>query len=529
MIAMSVRGDNEKENVIRFESRRIERGVPGLGAAVFRVPGADAEMRLAHFYDDEAPDHHVFVSELIAVALESPEVDVARVEGLSERARAIARVAVAEVTGCTRDYRRHVGSGMEGDERLFHAMRARHDRQLEQLRLAAAAMNENVVRMVERARKAVIQSGAVEYLERNQRQFEQLAETHTRAMRPAYLGQLERLNRQMEGLLRPPVLEGLARQQNALNSFATGYTRMAENLARQLEQVVRPRYFGAIEQMSRQISDVARPRYLDSMTRLIEQMQEVIRPRYFDQFASLGRQLQELSRAPLVESLRERLAAGLETYAAWVERNWAQIYADPDHPPPVMFLLAALPMAVGLPLLRALQKDDEPLLVRLEAALEVDALQAAVHASPELDQVGKRHLVQGLEWLRTGQYVDAAPPLYHGLERAFKAVARRRGIIDGQNKFLVPARRRKARSVDDLFEHLDLDKRYLRYVRSWVFGEWGNLARHGDLPEPEHRRWTLRAVVALIGWFEYCGADDAPMNALVQRLEIAASSQEHTA
>ncbi len=69
---MSSHDDNAKENVIRLEIRRIERRIPGLGPAVFRIPGADAEMRLAHFYDDDAPDHRAFVSELIAVALSRP-------------------------------------------------------------------------------------------------------------------------------------------------------------------------------------------------------------------------------------------------------------------------------------------------------------------------------------------------------------------------------------------------------------------------------------------------------------------------
>ena len=59
-----------------------------------------------------------------------------------------------------------------------------------------------------------------------------------------------------------------------------------------------------------------------------------------------------------------RVGGAVEAYAAWLERNWAEVYADPDHPPPAMFLIASLPMAVGLPLLRAVKTDDEPLLAR---------------------------------------------------------------------------------------------------------------------------------------------------------------------
>ena len=106
---------------------------------------------------------------------------------------------------------------------------------------------------------------------------------------------------------------------------------------------------------------------------------------------------------------------------------------------------------------------------------------------------------------------------------------RRRAIIDDRNYFLVPARRKKARGVDDLFEHLDLDKRYLRYLRSWVFGDWGNLVRHGDLADAQHRRWVLRGLVALVGWFEYCAADVGPMDALVKRLQLEPGEEGGTA
>jgi hypothetical protein len=185
-------------------------------------------------------------------------------------------------------------------------------------------------------------------------------------------------------------------------------------------------------------------------------------------------------------------------------------------------------MAIGLPLLRALKASDEPLLQALGDALQetalVDALQRAVQASPELDDVAKRYLVTALEAVRDQRYVDAAPPLAWGLERAFTQVALRRQIIDPSGKFLVATRGKKTRKkkVEDLFEPLGLDVLYMRFLHAWVFGDYGNPARHGALPEAEHRRWVLRAVVALVGWFEYCADEEQPMNALVQRLELAA-------
>jgi hypothetical protein len=529
MTAMSRPGEDASGKVIRLEARRVKRRVPGIGTAVFRVPSLDDEVRLAQFYDAEAPDHRAFVNETVAATLESPVVDADAVDLWTERARAIARVAVAEAAGCTRDYRRLAGSDLSGDERLYRTMRARHERQLEHLQRTMAAVSENVVGLVERTHRAVRQSGVLGSIEHNQRQVQRIAQAYTHAFRPAHIEQIQRMNRQFEQIVRPSLVGQFVRQIGAMDSFARGYARMAENFARRFDAVLRPSYFGALERMSRQINETLHPRYFESVPRFIEQMQQAVRPSYLDQIGAIGRRFQELTRVPFIETLRELL----ESYAAWLERNWPQVYANPDHPPPVMFVLASLPMAIGLPLLRALETDDEPLIALLEAAIDgtplIDAVQTAVQQNAQLDTIARRHLVTALEHLRSRQYVDAEPPLYQGLERAFKLVARQRGIVDAENRFLVEARTSKARSVDDLFEHLAIDKRYLRFLRSWVFGPFGHSARHGDLPESEHRRWVLRAFVALLGWLEYCGADDRPMGALVVRLELEARNGQQTA
>jgi hypothetical protein len=142
MTAMSEPGENTNRKVVRLEIRRVERRVPGLGMGVFRAPSVGDEMRLAPFYDAEAPNHRAFVNETVATTLESPVVDAADVDTWTERARAIARVAVAEAAGCTREYRRLAGSGFSGDERLYRAMRTRHKRQLEHLQRTMAAASE---------------------------------------------------------------------------------------------------------------------------------------------------------------------------------------------------------------------------------------------------------------------------------------------------------------------------------------------------------------------------------------------------
>jgi hypothetical protein len=76
------------------------------------------------------------------------------------------------------------------------------------------------------------------------------------------------------------------------------------------------------------------------------------------------------------------------------------------------------------------------------------------------------------------------------------------------------------RTIEDTFRYLALDNLYLRFLHAWVFGEVGNLARHGDLAEDEHRRWVLRAVLALVGWLEYVEGEEDAVAELVSRLEL---------
>jgi hypothetical protein len=130
-------------------------------------------------------------------------------------------------------------------------------------------------------------------------------------------------------------------------------------------------------------------------------------------------------------------------------------------------------------------------LTRLEDALGgslVEKLQEAVQHEGTLDSVATQHLVQGLTWVGSLRDIDAAPPVYQGLERAFKLVARQRGIVDQKNILLIPdPHQRKATKIEDLFRYLDLDPRYERFLNAWVFGEMSALVRHGDLAEDEHR------------------------------------------
>ena len=424
----------------------------------------------------------------------------------------------------------------------------RNDQVQKQLAAANAALRDNAVRMFDQTR--ALQPSVVNMMLRQQQQVERLlrpsyVEQMARLskqidmLRPSYFAQFEKMQRQLRPTLvslhsmRAPLIAqveqmntqlGLGHrkpvvpfQNRALASFTRGYANLTDDLAHQIQSALRPNYFGALQQFNRLTTQ---PDLL-GLQRLAEQLRAQWQPAPLYQ---LGRLSEHLRRPPWLDDLRGKLTGALDGYLAWLEREWAEVKMR-QTPPPLIFLLASLPAIVGLQLLNELETDDRLLLARLEEELArgtlVEELQAALQPSTALDPVAKRHLVQALSWVRRGQYVDAAPPLYQGLERALKLTARRQGVIDDKNHFLVPgAHRRKARSVEDVFTYLGLDRLYIRFLRVWIFGEMGNLARHGDLAEDEHRRWVLRAVVALVGWIEYVGGEEDAVAQLVERLEL---------
>src|SRR3990170_744091 len=122
--------EDQERKVVRLVRRQVERRVPTLGTCVFTAPSVAVDMRLARHYSAEEPDIRAFVNDLLVAVVETPELDAATVGALSERGRATMRVAAAEACGCTRAYRHLAGSGLSGDERLFQAMRDRHEQNI---------------------------------------------------------------------------------------------------------------------------------------------------------------------------------------------------------------------------------------------------------------------------------------------------------------------------------------------------------------------------------------------------------------
>ncbi len=537
----------EERNVIRLVRRSLDKTIGGRRVR-FAEPGAGDEAALDEIL--ASGNERRFVSELISVCTDEPKLTAAEIDMLSEHARARARVAAAEVLGVEDDYRRLGGSG---DARLCQAMRLRRERIAAQLRELSVGMGENVVRMAREAQRLhaqVLGDAQIARMAHDAVRVQRQAQRWLRDISPGIIEAAAQANRIAEQMR--PALDWVESNRQLLADVADTQRRIGEGLARQIEPLFRPQYFGGLTAFSRQIDELIKPRQTDAIARAIAGIGEGLRPRLVDFVANVSRQidLHQPAIARLSESIAsmqralapgitdflaayreqlQRLMAGVASaYAAWLERHWPEVYANPDHPAPVLFLIASLPMAIGLPIYEAVvkAKRDDRLLDGLEGALRtsslIDYIEQSVQASNDLDAIAKRFLLAALEAVRDARYIDAAPPLYQGLERAFTGSARSRGLIDERNEFqIVPTRTKKARTVDDLFEHLSIDHGFERYLRSWVFGEIGNSARHGDLPdEPAHRRWVLRAVAALLGWFEYCAGDAAPMHQLVARLEL---------
>jgi hypothetical protein len=580
MGAMNDQGDKtpseneagERAPILRIEPRRIERRIPGVGLVRFRAPAAAAEEKLEPLYAEDI-NARTYVNALVAACVEAPEVSAEDVDAWSDRGRAIARVAAAETLDCVSAYRRLAGSGRDGDERLREAMRKRNEELAKRLRMTVSALSAstNVARPFDPTRLGA--TGVVERMLQQQRQMERLVFSspafdavsklsHSPLFdigRSPLYAQLEQLKKLSAFTVpRAPFatfpkmpafdigrspLFGELEQLKKLTSIAMprGVVGLSDVAAGRLAGLASPSYFGALQGIAR-IPDYAKLfAGLPDTAKLFGGIGRIDTaklfggigpfPDYGKLFGGISAQLharafasQYDSISRVLERMREQVTGPLRAYVAWVEREWAQAKAE-HRPPPVLFVIASLPALLGLQLLEELRADDEPLLASLERELAsgtlAPELQTAFQRNALLDPVAKRHLAQGVDWVAAGRYVDAAPPLYQGLERAFRLTARGRGVVDANGNFLLPGvRKTRMRKIEDTFRYLGLDHLYLRFLHAWVFGEIGNLARHGDLPEVEHRQWVLRATVALVGWLEYVGGEANAVSELVERLEL---------
>jgi hypothetical protein len=555
--------ENENDELI-VHRRNVEKHVPGLGDCQIQEPRANLELELAGSYFNRPlrVDYRRFVSEVAARLVATPSLEAPQVDALSERGRASLRVGIAQAAGVYRDYRRLSGSMLSGDERLFAAMLHRQleaERQLAhrlrtlRSKLAAAPMTSGPsepqalhdLRKSQESLQRLFSSPLLEGLAKMNRAQESMAQLSkspalgdlnawrknresmqklTHFSQPSGLNAMPSNQESMERLLRSPALEAIGEAQKKLAGI--GRSPFFEAMRKNQERLLRSPALEAIGEAQKKLAGIGRSPFFEAMRKNQERL---LRSPALEAIGEAQKKLAEFGQSPLFETIGEQsrklgalagegFTRGFEAFTRFVDEHWADLQGyPPDHPPPVMFVVASLPMSIGLPIYQAVKsRREESLLKLIEPVVTnpsfVEDVQAAIHQAPLLSPIARRHLVTAFDWLKQKQYVDAYPPLYNGLEPAFTAVARSAGIIDDDNRFLISgARKTKASKVEDLFEHLPLGSRYRRYLLSWIFGEAGHPFRHGDVSDPaECRRQSLRLAVAVIGWLETFGEWEKP-------------------
>ena len=107
-----------------------------------------------------------------------------------------------------------------------------------------------------------------------------------------------------------------------------------------------------------------------------------------------------------------------------------------------------------------------------------------------------------LEHAEQHAYVDASPPLYFGLEGAYREAAYATGRIPR------PVGSKKGIGFEKLVKLMGLPTEVETFVRRAVFGGTGNTVRHAGAEEIE-RRQVLLGIVALAAWIEVFAGEPA--------------------
>jgi hypothetical protein len=525
----------------------VEKRVPGIGACEIKSPRVrlDRELARDYFAHSMRANHRRFASEVIAALVSKPSFTPDEVESLEARKRSSLRVGVAEAAGVYPDYRRLSGTGLTGDERLFAAMLYRQRRMRARLKVSAARPQAT---LAERPLRAALQqqqnlqrlmssplSDALSRMQQTQNALNRLAGPtgpsrfdSTRFTQSPTGGipqisslandRLQKNQAAIQRLMRSPALEAISETQKRLAHL--GSSPLLEAMRKRQERLMRSPALEAISETQKRLAHLGSSPLLEAMRKRQERL---MRSPALEAISETQKRLAHLGSSPLLEALAghgRKIGAQLgsafiqsfEAFGRFVEERWADFQNHPpEHPPPVMFVVAALPMSLGYPLYRAaMNKREDQLLDLLEPVVTnpvfIEDVQSAIQQAPLLSPISRRHLVTGFNWLKGKQYVDAYPPFYNGLEQGLREAARSAGVIDDRNRFLVPARAKKATKVEDLFGHLPIGHRYRRFLSSWIFDQRGNPFRHGDVSDPEDcRRQSLLLAVAVVGWLEEFG------------------------
>jgi hypothetical protein len=432
-----------------------------------------------------------FASVLIAGALEE-DVTPEQVERLSDHSRARLRRALVTVCELEGDYRRLRGSHLSLDERLYAVFLWRFERFREKTgRLVASGMSavgralvptvESLAGQFQRVARSVIPP-AVEGLVRGGDRL--LAGVPVERLTAAHV-QLDGLVETLEGQgYRRAVALGIPRNplrapklpEGLFQGFRVGgqvqTLRGAGGLAPRLGLLEDPNFQRAVRSFTlRRGSNLALPPL---------QVPPLPAEGFFSR---LGREVQEW-------------VADFAEASAFL-RQWQGR--------PLWFFISLLTWRQAKPLvgLEGVQLEEALLRGLAEAIRDEDlsqALNAAIEQAPYLTPSQRENLQHGLEHARGRQWVRACSPLLDGLEGAFWRAARGQAVITPE-RGLVSRPTKPVHSVETLFKLLRLDPEYRSFLVRHVFGEVGNVFRHGDA-EGGERREVLLGLVALCGWLD---------------------------
>lgn len=181
------------------------------------------------------------------------------------------------------------------------------------------------------------------------------------------------------------------------------------------------------------------------------------------------------------------LVAAAEFAAAWGED-------------PLWFVLSVLSPRHCL-LLLELQREQvyEATFHALDHAVRqsdlVDAVSGAIGEVSYLTHEQRDWLIHGLEHAKTGDWVQAVPPLITGLEGALHGAA-----LDAQ---VIPAgSEANYMAAEKLIKRIEFGEEFRAFAIRLAFGGRGQAFRHGR-PKDASRDQALLLVVAVIGWLDY--------------------------
>lgn len=470
----------------------VYRELRGIGQVRVEVltPGDSVELADRYFERPIQVDYQRFVSALIARMVTLPELSFEDAEALPQSQRASLRIAIAEAAGVLPAYQRLSGTMLSGDERLFAVLYEEHRRIGEVFSAATRVLADSVPKLIDAIGRGIRPPRADVgelFTHRGLANSKQISELMN-------LPAIREINRAQADLVRPEI---------------------------SLPDLIAPWMADEVARVQRRLTASFKPHFEEMLRRSQETMRRVVQDNALNpaqkalqdlvdspSFKAWSRQAREIT-----AKIGSGIARGLEGSMHFLNENWVELQGYPaQYPPPALYVLAFLPMGVGLPLARTIRdRDDERLISLLEPVLTnpelVDRMQAATEGASLLSPVAKQHFRTAFGWLRVGAYVNAYPPFYQALESGLREAARQGEVIDEHNRFLVETRTSKARKIEDVFPHLPLTPRYRRFLLSWIFGEVGNPFRHGDISDPEEcRNQALLLAMATIGWLETFGS-----------------------